>query len=230
MPPKLEAPVRLSDRLMLRSAESRLVDGLWIGVSNLSDQSETGIFERVEEALRLIRSHDPRRYARLGRDIRRIWVRYQIAGNTGLYNSALDACELDLRYVIRSDVEPGDIASTIVHEATHARLHRLGYSESQRRRIEAACRHQEQAFSEHLPPPQAERIREKLRRMDDVKDEFWSEASFSRRYEAGVGQALRYLGISRWLHPLFYALRSGTSVIRRLVRAVARFASGLTCA
>jgi hypothetical protein len=197
-------------------------------VSHLSDQSETGIFERVEDALRLIRTLDPRRYGRLRRDLQRIWVRLQIPGDRGSYNSALSACELDLRYVIRSDVQPSDIASTIVHEATHARLDRLGYSEPLRMRIEAACRQQEEAFSEHLSPPQAERIREKLRRMDDVKDEFWSNASFWRRYEAGVRPALRYMGIPRWLDPLFYALRSGVSVIRRLVRAIARFASRLT--
>jgi hypothetical protein len=216
------------DRLSLRFAESRLVDGFWVGVSNVSDQSAAVILERVEDALRMIRTHDPRRYQRVRRDLDRIWVRVQIAGNRGLYNSALRACELDLRYLIRSEVQPTDIASTIVHEATHARLYRLGYPESLRVRIEAACRRQEQAFSERLPPLQGERVRERLQRMDGVTAEFWSDATFRRDYEVGVRETLRYVGIPRWSLPLFYAVRNGVRRLRRLVRAIARFASGLT--
>ena len=39
----------------------------------------------------------------------------------------------------------------IVHEATHARLRRFGYPESQRQRIEKICMRRELAFTKLLP-------------------------------------------------------------------------------
>jgi len=213
---------KLSDRFLLRISDGRLVDGLWIGVSNVTDSDSASILGRVKEALRTIRTYDPRRYGRLRRDLQRIWVRLQIAGNTGLYNFDLGACELDPRYVLRADVTPSDMASVIVHEATHARLYGLGFSEPLRNRIEAACRKQEHAFSEHLPQEAGDKIRDKLRRMDQVREDFWSDASHRQRRVTGVEEALQYLNVPRWSLPFLRLIRGVVRVIRALVRAIAR--------
>jgi hypothetical protein len=207
-----------------------MIDGLWLGVSNITDQGSKEILDRVESALRIIETYDAQRYRRLQRDLQRIWVRLQTRGNTGLYNFDLGACELDPRYVLRADVQPSDIASVVVHEATHARLNRFGFTEDMRSRIEAACRKQERIFSEHLPPAEGDKIREKLGRMDQVSEDFWSDASVWQRREAGISEALQYIGAPRWTLPLIKFLRRGLWLIRRFLRAVGRLASGLTSA
>ena len=115
----------------------RYVDGLWIGTTN--DDSETAL-RRVEEALHLIKTHDPRRYNRLLRDLERIWVRIDRGAN-GCFRAELRACELSEDFVLADASSAEEIASAIVHEATHARLWSCGieYDEPLRRRIEAAC-------------------------------------------------------------------------------------------
>jgi hypothetical protein len=217
---------RLFDRFLLRIAHRRLVDGLWVAVSNVTDQSSEPILDCVEDALRVIEKYDTRRYYRLQRDLERIWVRLQTRGNTGLYNFDLAACELDPRYVLREDVQPSDIASVIVHEAAHARLNRFGL----RSRLEAACRKQEYAFSERLPLSEGNRIREKLSRMDRVSDEFWSDASLMERRKRAVDRALEYMRVPRWMLPVLKLIGRVVRLTRGFVRAVLRLAGGLTCA
>jgi len=209
-----------SDRLLLRTAEGRVFDGLWIGVTNVGDHDSADILARVETALKVIRTYDPRRYHRLPQYLQRVWVRLQVPGNLGAYNSVLAACELDLRYVVRPDVQPADLASTVVHEATHARLDRFGYTEPIRARIEAACRDQERAFADRLPQPEGDKIREKLRSWEADKDHSWSDATFRNTYTAGIPEALRYMKIPKWLVPVIMMSREAVIWLRRLTRNV----------
>jgi hypothetical protein len=220
MPPTdVQARPRFIERILLRFSDVRLVDGLWVGA--IAEEDCDALLRRVETALGIIRTYDPHRYDRLRRDLERVWVRVQTRGNTGRYNVALRTCELDPRYLRREDVGASDIASVIVHEATHARLRRCDSSQPFRNRIEAACRRQELTFSLRLPQPDGDKIRDKVKRMDQVPDDFWSDASHGKRHRLGVDEALRYLGTPGWLtRPI--------RVIQRIVRAVARFASGLT--
>jgi len=211
----------LSERFLLGLSQSRLVDGFWIG-SLLTGANPVLTNQRVEDALTIIRQYDAGRYQRLRRDLRRVWVRLQTGGNTGRYNVALDACELDPRYILRDNVTPSDIASVIVHEATHAKLCRYGIesAESLRSRLEAACRKQERAFAEHLPLPQRDKIMDKLRRMDQVPEDFWSDPSSAQRDQAGTDEALVYLGVPRWLLPVSRLTRAVVGLIRRLIRSI----------
>ena len=133
------SPVRragLLDRLQLRLSEGRVIDGLWIGTSESQPEA---ILHRVEQALLLIKTHDPHRYDRLRRDLVRVWVRL-LPGDRGSFNAELRACELDPRFVLRPSVTPAEVAATITHEAAHARLEncRIRYSEDRRHRI-GAC-------------------------------------------------------------------------------------------
>ena len=177
------------------------------------------MLRRVEEALEAIRTHDPRRYSRLRRDLKRIWVRVQPApSQSGCYNPALDACELDPRHLLRADVTPSDIASIVVHEGTHARLRGLGigFAEPLRKRIEAVCRREERAFAERLPLSAGDKIRDKLGRLDAVPEDYWDDSSTKQRYESGVDETLQYLGVPRWSLPLIKATRRLVRAIRRL--------------
>jgi hypothetical protein len=103
---------------------SKRVDGLLVGTWESGAKAQA-VFRRVEGALHLIKTHDRLRYERLLRDLERlrVWV---LPGGSGSYNKALRSCELDTRYVLAETSSLEMIASTIVHEATHARLMHCG--------------------------------------------------------------------------------------------------------
>ena len=62
-------------------------------------------------------------------------------------------CVIDERFVVDEGTTPEMIASVIVHEATHARLFRMGigYEEGRRARVEQVCLRRELAFAAKLP-------------------------------------------------------------------------------
>ena len=94
---------RLVDRLELRlSTQTRVVDGLWLGT--FQSEPERAL-RRVEEALHLIKTYDRLRYDRLLRDLERVWVRLLLHG-LGSFNESLDACELDIRFVLAETSTP----------------------------------------------------------------------------------------------------------------------------
>jgi hypothetical protein len=84
-------------------------------------------------------------------ELKRIWVTLLFYG-LGQYKHSLKACILDERYVADSATTVERIATTIVHEATHARLERCGieYKQELRTRIEAICFRRELAFAARL--------------------------------------------------------------------------------
>jgi hypothetical protein len=94
------------------------------------------------------------------------------------------------------------IASTIVHEATHARLERygIGYKEEQRAKIEAICFRRELAFAVRVPDSAElqQGIARCLEWYPANPDQF-SDARFQERHRAGGIEALRYLGTPDWL-------------------------------
>ena len=115
-----------SDRFWLWWSKSRHVNGLWIGAEQWTTADV--VLRRVEEALRLIKQYDERRFNRLLKDLERVWVRL-LPGYIGSFNDSISACVLDSRFVLAEDSSPDVIAATIVHEAAHARLmrSRIGY-------------------------------------------------------------------------------------------------------
>jgi hypothetical protein len=125
---------------------SRRIDGLWVGCY-YKENAEASL-RRVEDALRLIETYDPRRYRRFLRDLERIWV-VPTAGGIAHFDRSIWACALDPRFILSEMTASGDIAEAIVHEATHARLWRCGfrYSEEVRSRVEAICFRRERAFA-----------------------------------------------------------------------------------
>lgn len=131
---KPDRKLRLIDRLRLRFSTSRMVDGLWIDVW----RGEPQLLSRIEGALRLIKQYDSLNYSRVVNNLDRIWV--QLLPNAAAhYDRSLNACVFDERFVLLESTTLERIASTIVHEATHARLERWGveYDEKKRPRIEA---------------------------------------------------------------------------------------------
>lgn len=92
---------------------------------------------------------------------------------------------VELTFLARRDIGPATVASTIVHEGMHARVHRMGVKEEgrDRAREERICRRAELEFGQALPAdigaPVVERALASLQLDDsDVAPEIdWSLAA-----------------------------------------------------
>jgi hypothetical protein len=146
------------------------------------------VFEKVRDALRLILQYGPRFHARLRRDVKRLLFADTVGG---AYLAGLATCRIGIGYARR--VAALDLAMTIVHEATHARLSRLGfrYVGECRERIERACVKTEITFARSVPgsEPAIERTRALL------ETEWWTPQN-SR--QATLAE-LRERGVPSWL-------------------------------
>jgi hypothetical protein len=171
----------------------------------------------VEKALSLIKTYDRRRYDRLLRDLERVCIR-AIPIGIGNYSASINGCELDTRFFLAETTSPEVIASTIVHEASHARLRRcgIGYEQDLRARVEAVCFRREIVFAAKLPNGQE--VRELAERSLDFysADEYWTDAASRERYVQGAEEVLRHLGVRPWL------ARIALSLLRRRMRKSAR--------
>jgi len=152
--------------------------------------------DKIVEALGLIRDFDPVRYKHMLRDVRQILVT-TLPSSVAQWAVASQACELDERYLVHEDTTSERVASSIVHEATHARLMRcgIGYEEALRDRVEQVCLRREIAFAARLPTGRGrlEDVEATLAAMPDLSDEAMTE-----RYLDGVRDALLYNNLPRW--------------------------------
>jgi len=201
---------------------SKCIDGLLVGTWE-SDAKAEAVLRRVEGALGLIKAHDRLRYERLVRDLERVRV-WLLPGSSGSYNKALRSCELDSRYVLDETSSLEMIASTIVHEATHARLMRcgIGYETKLRARVEMACVRRQQAFAAKLP--NGGQVREFAERSLEwcSVDAYWTDTALEERYVEGSIEAMRHLGLPDWLVRIFPYFRSLRFSIRRGIRGATR--------
>jgi hypothetical protein len=209
------APVSVVDRLDLWFSTGRDVDGLWVGTTE--DEPQPGL-RRVEDALQLIKQHDPLHYSRIVQHLERIWIRLETTA-TACYYKPLNACILDKRFVLLEATTLEHIASSIVHEATHARLERWGvrYEEGKRARIEAICLRRELNFVAKLPhsEPLREEIAHTLEWCASDHD-YFSDANFGQRELQGGVDALRQLGAPEWIITFVLKARSARSAMYRL--------------
>lgn len=105
-------------------------------------------FENVAEALGVIERFDTRRVAALRRRVALLLV---TENDGSAYIPTLNAGLLSLNLVLTRSAE--EIAVTIVHEMTHARLWQRGfrYAAAKRERIERICVGEEMRFAARLP-------------------------------------------------------------------------------
>lgn len=175
-----------------------MIDGLWIGTT---ESKPYPALRRVEEALQLIKHHDTLNYSRITCNLDRIWV-HLLPSAGAHYDRSLNACALDERYVLNETMTLEKIASTLVHEATHARLEGWGivYEKKSRYRIEAACLRRELNFLKRLPD--SGRMQEEIARTlewCESDQTYLSDASFRSREDQGQIDTLRYLKMPNWL-------------------------------
>lgn len=129
--------------------------GLRVVVENTRpDVSTPAVLERLDEALALVERYQPWRLAHLRRDAREIRVvRFACRG---AFLPAERAVVTELTFLARRDISAAPVASSIVHEGVHARVHamraRYGWAGGwAMAREERVCRRAELAFGRGLP-------------------------------------------------------------------------------
>jgi hypothetical protein len=206
---------RLIDKLQLASSAARHVDGVWIG-------SYWGpeLLPRIESALLLMKQHSPLHYARLLCDLDRIWI-YLLPHAAAEYHASINACVIDKRYIANLDTSVEQLASTILHEATHARLDRCGirYEEARRTRIEAICCRRELALATRLPDS-ALLQEDVVQRLNwcQANPDYFSDANFRELRTHGEIEMLRHVGIPDRLIRVMPAIKSLIGRVRKLFR------------
>ena len=134
------------------------------------DIATSDVLARLDEALELIERVQPWRMAHLRRDLAGFLVtRYPCRG---AYFPDSRACMTELTFLARRDITAAPVASSIIHEGMHARVHQSGVHAESRDlpREERICRRAELDFGLALPPelgaPVVERARASLELAD----------------------------------------------------------------
>lgn len=128
--------VRIAPRCRMRGVE----------VVDLTGRSLAGAAaERLDAALGVIEAFAPNTYSGLRRRLARVVI---ASGGVGYYSRGVNAAVIGRTYIERSS--PEQLALVLVHEASHARLHRLGVR-GDTSRLEGICVRAERAFAQRLP-------------------------------------------------------------------------------
>ena len=171
------------------------VRGFTVYVENSRPDIETQVvLTRLDEALELIERTQPWRLAHMRRDLSHFKViRYACRG---AFFPDERACMTELTFLARTDITAAPVASSILHEGVHARVHAMGLRPESKdmAREERLCRRAELAFGLALPPELGAPVVERARASLELEDQEvapvvdWSEAQ--RRIDA-VDQAAR---------------------------------------
>lgn len=120
------------------------------------DIADADVIERLDEALALIAQYQPHRFRHLARDIR--GIRIERFPTRGAFLPAEETVLTELTFLARRDISAAPVASSILHEGVHARVHAfrtrvLGgrADEASMAREERLCRRAELAFGRSLP-------------------------------------------------------------------------------
>jgi len=169
-------------------SEATTLHGLRV-VDMTSDRGGRNLFPAVGSALALIEAHDPGRLARMRDDVRRILI-VHTHGSAGEYWEHVGAVVLDAQHLQMHG--SASVAMTLIHEAMHARLARLGqeYTEDPGG-VERLCVEEEIDFASRVPG--TERLVEGARLK--LATEWWSTTSGERLFSS----RLRALGVPRWM-------------------------------
>lgn len=148
------------------------------------DIASSDVMERLDEALGLIERYQPLRFRHFVRDVRRIRVeRYACRG---AFIPSEGTVITELTFLARRDITAAPVASSILHEGVHARVHafrehltRAGlsaghagvdYADGAMAREERLCRRAELAFGLSLPPALGAPVIERARATLDLAD------------------------------------------------------------
>jgi hypothetical protein len=163
------------------SLSHHTLHSLPVTVANTEPGIDTGeVIQRLDQALGLLQRYVPHRYRRMQRDVHQLVV--QRFPCRGAYFPAERAILTELTFLVNPSFNTTQIAASIVHEATHARVAASlrGDVANRRPREERLCRMAELEFGMAVPEGAAvvERARASLALTDEgVAPEIdWEEA------------------------------------------------------
>jgi hypothetical protein len=136
----------------------RTIHGISVAAFPTAEQGSDAIFRGMEEALGLVAAHHPVWLRRMARDIEEIRV-FRHPPCRGAFDPATRVVILDSYFVCT--FPPATVASSLVHEATHARIAaaapHMPYSRD-RAKHERICRRSEVRFARRLPEHEGREI------------------------------------------------------------------------
>ena len=142
----------LLGRLAGPATTTRTLRGVEVVVENGRPDIDTAaVLARIDGALELIERYQPWTFRRLRRDFARILsCRYPCRG---AYVPQERTCIVELTFTVNPQFTLPQVAATIVHEAMHARLDRMGVRSERldRTREERFCRRGEIEFGTAVP-------------------------------------------------------------------------------
>jgi len=157
--PRIYIAGMLSDLLKLfqvRQQSPRITEhsvrGIPVVVNNTRPDIDTrDVLARLDRTLGLIEQYVPHHFRHLARDFAYIVV--ERFACRGAYFHQQHACLVELTFTVNPDFSDAEVAATILHEAMHARLHRLGFplEMEDRARQERFCRRAEMEFGQLVP-------------------------------------------------------------------------------
>lgn len=158
--------------------------GVTVRVSNTRDDIATSlVVQRLGEALAVLARYLPHRLRRMRQDV--AWISVERFPCRGAYDPVTRAVITELTFLANPAFTAAQHAASIVHEATHARVHRWRGRMRQDTlpREERLCREAELELGLALPPdlagPVLQRARESLALSDDdvAPAVDWAEAA-----------------------------------------------------
>ena len=126
--------------------------GIPVVVNNTRpDIATADVLARLERTLAMIQQYVPHHFRHLRRDFATIVV--ERFACRGAYFHEQRACLVELTFTVNKEFSDAEVAATILHEAMHARLHRLGFplEMEDRARQERFCRRAEIEFGQLVP-------------------------------------------------------------------------------
>ena len=169
--------------------------GMVVLVKNTRPDVDTRfVLDRLDAALELIQRHQPWRMAHLRRDIDQLWVTSYPC--RGAYLPQQGTIMTELSFLARSaEFSSAQVASSIVPESVHARIHRMrerlglvGGAHDMARE-ERLCRRAELAFGQALEPALGEPVVRRAAWALDLEDQEvapaidWQEAHARKQAE-----------------------------------------------
>ena len=185
---------RLKGRGEMPLTEQRVVHGLPVRIVNTRPDIQTEqVVQRLTAALDLIATYAPRRYWRLRKDFAGLVV--QRFACRGAFFPESHECLVELTFTVNPRHALPEIAASILHEATHARVARMCGTRppEHHAREERLCRRAELEFGLAVPDGAVvvQRARDSLALADQevAPTVDWTEAS--RRVAEADAQARR---------------------------------------
>jgi hypothetical protein len=177
--------------LAVRLGQKRTVFGVTV-VDLIVRDEDRRAGSAVDLAIGLIARHDPIRHRRMLQDVRYVVVAHTV-GWAGEYREDIRSILLDASHVLKQSVE--SCAMVIVHEATHARLCRMGVGRHpDRARIEGVCVRAEIEFARKVAGTERLIVGAKAK----LATRYWEGS-----VPAGADLYLKHLGFPGWARRIF---------------------------